>query len=260
MSPHYLVLFVWGIFILYLINPFPIFSFHSRLYGLKIAIKSILAPFLGVTFPVIWMTDQLISLITPFRDFAYTICYYINLTDEGSVNSRSNTCNSAKRFEVVFMVGAIAYFFRIVQCMRQGYDKGSYFCELEFLNTIKYAFSLITLTLSFLWKAGDDTIFNVWIVFACLSTLYSYIWDLKVDWALFEKNSPHRFLRKNLCYPYQAYYVIILVNFLLRIVWVGTLSQSIANNAFGSPQIFSLVTGVLEIFRRGIWNMLRVER
>lgn len=254
------MLFVWGIFILYLINPFPIFSFRSRLYGLKIAIKSILAPFLGVTFPVIWMTDQLISLITPFRDFAYTICYYINLTDEGSVNSRSNTCNSAKRFEVVFMVGAIAYFFRIVQCMRQGYDKGSYFCELEFLNTIKYAFSLITLTLSFLWKAGDDTIFNVWIVFACLSTLYSYIWDLKVDWALFEKNSPHRFLRKNLCYPYQAYYVIIVVNFLLRIVWVGTLSQSIANNAFGSPQIFSLVTGVLEIFRRGIWNMLRVER
>jgi hypothetical protein len=43
-------------------------------------------------------------------------------------------------------------------------------------------------------------------------------------------------------------------------VWIVTLSPSIANNAFGSPQIFSLVTGMIEIARRGIWNMLRVER
>ncbi len=192
----------------------------------------------------------------PLKDLEYTICYYAEL----DFKSTYNVCLDTNRISTVLVVAVSICSVRMVQCMRQGYDKGSYFCELEFLNTIKYAFSLITLTLSFLWKAGDNTIFNVWIVFACLSTLYSYIWDLKVDWALFEKNSPHRFLRKNLCYPYQAYYVIIVVNFLLRIVWVGTLSQSIANNAFGSPQIFSLVTGVLEIFRRGIWNMLRVER
>jgi len=81
-SPHYLVLFVWGLFILYLINPLPIFSFRSRLYALKIAVKSILAPFWGVTFPVIWMTDQLVTLITPFKDMAYTICYYMNITPD----------------------------------------------------------------------------------------------------------------------------------------------------------------------------------
>lgn len=97
-SPHYLVLFVWGLLILYLINPIPIFNFRSRLYSLKVAIKSIIAPLFGVTFPVIWMTDQLISLITPFRDFAYTICYYLNYSDEGSIASGSSACNSSKRF------------------------------------------------------------------------------------------------------------------------------------------------------------------
>lgn len=95
-------------------------------------------------------------------------------------------------------------------------------------------------------------------MFASISTIYSYIWDVKIDWALFEKDSPHKFLRKNLCYPINSYYVIIIVNFLFRIVWVATLSPSIANTAFGSPQIFSLVTGTIEIMRRGIWNMLRV--
>jgi hypothetical protein len=104
---------------------------------------------------------------------------------------------------------------------------------------------LITVTLSFLWKAGNDSIFIAWVVFASSSTLYSYIWDVKIDWALFEKNSPNRFLRKNLCYPITSYYVIIIVNFLFRIAWVFTLSPSITNNAFGSPQIFSLVTGTI---------------
>ena len=40
------------------------------------ALTSALSPFFGVTFPVIWLTDQLVSLTNPFKDFAYTICYY----------------------------------------------------------------------------------------------------------------------------------------------------------------------------------------
>jgi hypothetical protein len=75
-QPYFLVLFVWGFFILFFINPLPILSYKSRLYALKLALKSVLAPFLGVSFPVIWMTDQLVSLITPLKDLAYTICYY----------------------------------------------------------------------------------------------------------------------------------------------------------------------------------------
>ena len=34
------------------------------------ALTSALSPFFGVTFPVIWMTDQLVSLTNPFKDFA----------------------------------------------------------------------------------------------------------------------------------------------------------------------------------------------
>lgn len=130
------------------------------------------------------MTDQLISLITPFKDLAYTICYYQYLLND-SVESSYKICNSNTKVEVVLVVGAIAYSFRILQCIKQGYDKGTYFGTPEFFNTVKYAFSLTTLTLSYFWKAGHDTIFYAWIVFACMSTIYSYIWDVKIDWALF---------------------------------------------------------------------------
>jgi hypothetical protein len=75
-EPYFLVLFVWGVFIIYFINPCPILSYKTRLYSLKLALKSIFAIFLGVPFPVIWMTDQLVSLTTPLKDLAYTICYY----------------------------------------------------------------------------------------------------------------------------------------------------------------------------------------
>lgn len=120
---EYLVLFVWGLFILYLVNPLPILSHKSRLYSLKLAIKSILAPIIGVTFPVIWMTDQLISLITPFKDFAYTICYYLHLFKAENADLSHNSCSEAGRIEVVFVVGAVAYSYRILQCIKQGYDK-----------------------------------------------------------------------------------------------------------------------------------------
>lgn len=73
---HYLSLFVWGAFLIYLVLPIPILNWRGRLFGWKMALTSALSPFFGVTFPVIWMTDQLVSLVTPFKDFAYTICYY----------------------------------------------------------------------------------------------------------------------------------------------------------------------------------------
>lgn len=63
----------------------------------KIAFKSVFAPCFGVTFPVIWMTDQVISLITPFKDFAYTICYFNNIATDISANISHKNCNSASK-------------------------------------------------------------------------------------------------------------------------------------------------------------------
>jgi len=76
---------------------------------------------------------------------------------------------------------------------------------------------------------------------------------------LLEWDAPRKLLRKNLTYhPYQIYYAIIFLNLIFRLAWLATLSPSIVNDTFGNPELFSLVTGAIEIIRRGIWNLLRV--
>jgi hypothetical protein len=66
------------------------------------------------------MTDQLVSLVTPLKDFAYTICYYKDI----DFSTSENPCNSTDRADVVLTVAIIAYSLRTLQCLRQGYDKG----------------------------------------------------------------------------------------------------------------------------------------
>lgn len=118
----------------------------------------------------------------------------------------------------------------------------------------------MTLIFSYLWKAGNQNIFAAWLTFAIASTIYSYVWDLKVDWALLERKAPYCLLREKLAYHHRSYYFMMVLNLVLRLAWVLTLSPNITDKTFGSPEIFRLITGALEIIRRGIWNLLRIEK
>ena len=95
-------------------------------------------------------------------------------------------------------------------------------------------------------------------MFAITSTLYSYSWDLKIDWALLDRKADLCLLRDRLIYRHWTYYFMMVGNFVLRLAWVLTLSPNITDRTFGSPEIFRLITGALEIVRRGMWNILRI--
>jgi hypothetical protein len=45
----------------------------------KLIVNTVISPFSKVNFEIGWITDQLVSLITPLKDLAYTICYYWHL-------------------------------------------------------------------------------------------------------------------------------------------------------------------------------------
>lgn len=142
------------------------------------------------------MTDQLVSMVTPVKDFAYTICYYKDV----DFSKTDNPCKDSNIASVVLIVAVGALSFRMIQCMRQGYDKGEYFGTPFFFNTIKYGLSVVTAVLSFQYRLGVQNILPAWLVFAAVSTIYSYIWDLKMDWNLLQSNDRHPFLRKYLTF------------------------------------------------------------
>lgn len=259
--PHrFLGLIVWVIMLVVLINPFPIFYHHSRFFLMKLFLKVLASPLIGVPFFISWTTDQFVSLVTPFEDFSYTICYYtkIDFANPDFVEE-INPCRSPVR-TAIFVYGCVTFGYRIVESLRQAYDNRKFIGEHQFYNSIKYSFSLLTVITAYKWRGGISSYFPAWLTFAIISTLYSYYWDLKVDWKLLNFKSKNFLLRDKLTYKPRNYYLIMISNFLLRVAWVATISQNVTDRAFGSPELFRLVTGSLEIFRRGIWNLLRIEK
>lgn len=232
--------------IAYFFIPIPLTNWRGRFDMLKLIGRTIISPITGVDFPVAWLADQLTSLVTSFQDVAYTFCYYGTLDLRVIPLTGSNHCSASTNVYVIFLVGMFAFLLRMLQCIRQGITEGRYFCAPYFLNTIKYGLGLITLILSFVYSAANKDIFPLWCVFSAISTIYSYAWDLKMDWGFFEKGTKNRFLRDDLAYGSPAiYYVIIVVNFILRLSWILTLSPNIVNSFHVKPIVFTLITGSL---------------
>jgi hypothetical protein len=62
----------------------------------------------------------------------------------------------------------------------------------------------------------------LFVVFFLISTLYTYSWDVSMDWSLMRPK--HRLLRAELLFSWRwAYYVAIGVDLVLRFVWTMTL-------------------------------------
>lgn len=80
----------------------------------------------------------------------------------------------------------------------------------------------------------------------------------KNDWGFLEKNSKYRFLRSHLSYKNpKLYYLAITTNLLFRCAWTLTISPSIVAILHKST-FLPFLTGFIEIFRRCMWNFLRV--
>jgi EXS family len=69
-----------------------------------------------------------------------------------------------------------------------------------------------------------------------------------------------RFLGPRLMFPKKAmYYGIISLDFVLRFAWVLTLLPPKSGAKFALPAYLTLVSMMLELFRRTIWGFLRLE-
>lgn len=71
----------------------------------------------------------------------------------------------------------------------------------------EFYFNLVIFSFTFpfsLERGHSDTMvfFYLWIVFCIISSCYTLIWDLKMDWGLFDKNAgENTFLREEIVYP-----------------------------------------------------------
>uniref|UniRef100_A0A8C8SUK3 Solute carrier family 53 member 1 n=1 Tax=Peromyscus maniculatus bairdii TaxID=230844 RepID=A0A8C8SUK3_PERMB len=112
-------------------------------------------------------------------------------------------------------------------------------------------------------RQHSDTVvfFYLWVVFCVISSCYTLIWDLKMDWGLFDKNAgENTFLREEIVYPQKAYYYCAIIeDVILRFAWTIQISITATNFQPHVGDIIATVFAPLEVFRRFVWNFFRLE-
>uniref|UniRef100_A0AAR2L1Y2 SPX domain-containing protein n=1 Tax=Pygocentrus nattereri TaxID=42514 RepID=A0AAR2L1Y2_PYGNA len=197
-------LVLYGLMLLFLINPFKTAYYKSRFWLLKLLFRVFTAPFHRVEFADFWLADQLNSLVIVLMDLEYLVCFY------------------SMELQWTEVDGLLPH----------NQD-----------------------------DADAEAFFYLLILFSTISSLYTLIWDLKMDWGLFDRNAgEHTFLREEIVYPQKAYYYCAIVeDVILRFAWTLQIALTTMTNIPSIPDILATVLAPLEVFRRFVWNFFRLE-
>ncbi|KAK7885977.1 hypothetical protein WMY93_025598 [Mugilogobius chulae] len=263
---------LYGFFFLFLINPFKTCYYKSRFWLLKLLFRVVTAPFHHVGFADFWLADQLNSLGVVLMDLEYMICFYsfeLDWTKQHGLyyNIGGDVCNTYS-YGVRAVIQILPAWFRFVQCLRRYRDTKRAFPHL--VNAGKYSTTFFAVTFGALYSThkGDSekieeaqVFFYLYITCLVISSLYTLIWDLKMDWGLFDRNAgENTFLREEIVYPHKAYYYSAIVeDVLLRFSWTLTITLSTLTKINGIKDILTTILAPMEVFRRFVWNFFRLE-
>ena len=163
------------------------------------------------------------------------------------------------------MLKITPYWIRFWQCIHRAYDKHRRNGRIHWhlANAGKYATAVIVVVINSYHIYHDNgATEGLAVGFGAIATLYAYSWDIYKDWGLlrWKENKEHKLLRKELTYPASAYYIAMIVNFMLRIAWAVALYPA----AFGinndhMMHFVGLPLSMAEIGRRCMWNVFRLE-
>ncbi|XP_070253293.1 solute carrier family 53 member 1 isoform X1 [Myotis yumanensis] len=263
---------LYGFMFFFLINPTKTFYYKSRFWLLKLLFRVFTAPFHKVGFADFWLADQLNSLSVILMDLEYMICFYsfeLKWDESGGLlpnNSKDLVICHKYTYGVRAIVQCIPAWLRFIQCLRRYRDTKRAFPHL--VNAGKYSTTFFMVTFAALYsthkeQGHSDTrvFFYLWIVFYIISSCYTLIWDLKMDWGLFDKNAgENTFLREEIVYPQKAYYYCAIIeDVILRFAWTIQLSVTSMTTLPHIGDIIATVFAPLEVFRRFVWNFFRLE-
>lgn len=255
-------LVMFGLLFLAFVLPLPLLYSRSRIWLGKELVRVILAPFFAVTFSDFWIADQFNSLAVVFLDIEFFLCFmFYGLHSPGSAIQ----CGSVT-YGLRSVVAALPAWFRFAQCLRRYRDTRLWFPHL--VNAGKYSTSFFVIFFSSLaaglrdrsadqQSAGYHVAFILWIVSAIISSMYTFTWDIKMDWGLFEGKYK---LRSELIYSKKFYYVLAIIEDLIfRSLWTLNISVGEAGASFLEGNILGSVLAIMEVFRRFVWNFFRLE-
>lgn len=247
------------------IQPWPYWyeTFQSRKYIFTSFIRLVFSGFFPVQFGDFFLGDIVCSLTYSMSQFATLGCLTFN-------DSKEDKC----RYEKLMWIGILSClpsYWRFVQCVRRYFDSYDWFPHL--LNAFKYLLG-ISFNASLYWYKSWPQMqkFKVLlIVFGCLNSTLTSIWDLIMDWSLLQTKSKNFLLRDDLYLcgkknwksgKYSSkkkciYYFIMVFDVVVRYEWVFYMVKN--NTDYVRHPLIALAMATLEILRRFVWVILRVE-
>ncbi|CAF1164598.1 unnamed protein product [Rotaria sordida] len=262
------------VLILFVINPIPIFYREARYWFLRKLARVFSSPFHPVGFTDFWLGDQLTSLELVFFDLESFFCFYISnrawwSTDLTSPATNHGTfCTGWSEILLQTILLMLPSWFRFAQCIRRYRDTKHAFPHL--VNAGKYAsgfFVVITNSLrratikKYAHKETANPFLFLWIIVSIIGTVYKLTWDLKMDWGFFDKKAgTNKYLREQLVYSSKIYYYVAIVeNILFRFAWTINIFIHFHEYSAEYADLIGFCFGIVEIFRRFIWNFFRLE-
>lgn len=224
-----------------------------------------LAPFSALTFRHVYVGDVLTSMVKVLADMAYTACFFVS--GEWS-NAGMVTCSSRPFYVsvVIPLAHSLPLWFRFMQTIKQYRDTRSRWPYLG--NAFKYAFAqsviLFGVFKPHLKTLGAERISVyqvIWILTFVCSTLYSFWWDVVMDWGL--GNPDSGFLRDRLLFRRRwIYWLVMVADLGLRFLWTASLvpvdSMPLWLAQYMDYWMIAAME-VAELFRRAMWGCVRLE-
>ena len=101
----------------------------------------------------------------------------------------------------------------------------------------------------------------LWVASYALSTLYTYSWDVLMDWGLGFKDFGFLRKRRMISFMRWPYYTAMMADFFLRFLWTVSLVPASATIGLGVFLHDNVVPwlGFIEIARRAMWSIFRLE-
>mmetsp|Transcript_80796 Transcript_80796/g.227478 ORF Transcript_80796/g.227478 Transcript_80796/m.227478 type:complete len:736 (-) Transcript_80796:119-2326(-) len=251
---------------------------------LRAVARTASAPLHPVDFSDNIVGDILTSLAKPLQDVPAAICYLASphpqpLKEVVRFTLKGDTCTEMTHHVVLPIIAGLPYLFRGLQCLRRYQDTRD---RRHLWNCGKYCACLAVVIVSSVWYDN----FQLIVVVSTVATVYAGIWDIFIDWGLGPRELLHwrsgqdcvRRLDSRTgsfpasCpkvdapahhdrhFPPRVYLLCCILDLVARSTWVLSLMPItiISRNVVGRVVLVSIISSV-EIFRRSMWAILRIE-
>lgn len=253
---HYPPIFL-GIAVLVFVVPVPIIQPIARKWLMVASWRVFMSGFYPVEFRDFFLGDMFSSLTYSISNASFFFCLYATHWYGVLPGDNSGSSCGSSRSRVLGFLNALPAIWRLLQCFRRYLDSGDWFPHLA--NMVKYGFSVLYYAFLSAYRInrGSTSLRSLFIMLACVNTLFSSFWDLFMDFSLIQDNSKNFLLRNELGFHAKwPYYTAMIIDPILRCNWV--FYAIYANQVQQSAKV-SFFVALSEVFRRFIWVFFRVE-